>query len=165
MLSLRYSAAQATARSCQLAKAPLRSSLRLQRAVLPAAFTQVSKPWRRQFASPAGSSLTTRSTVVQLLNNIGSKREVQQYLSHFSSVSSQQFAGTYSRSLYLLRPCLESGDVSWQFAVPWLKWPLKQAILTAKSSHKSGGSYHYGTSRGFGLCARVLGTDWAIPCT
>jgi N-acetyl-gamma-glutamyl-phosphate reductase / acetylglutamate kinase len=30
--------------------------------------------------------------VVQLLSNIGSKREVQQYLSHFSSVSSQQFA-------------------------------------------------------------------------
>jgi N-acetyl-gamma-glutamyl-phosphate reductase / acetylglutamate kinase len=30
--------------------------------------------------------------VVQLLSNIGSKREVQQYLSHFTSVSSQQFA-------------------------------------------------------------------------
>jgi len=30
--------------------------------------------------------------VVQLLSNIGSKREVQQYLSHFGSVSSQQFA-------------------------------------------------------------------------
>jgi N-acetyl-gamma-glutamyl-phosphate reductase/acetylglutamate kinase len=29
---------------------------------------------------------------VQLLSNIGSKREVQQYLSHFTSVSSQQFA-------------------------------------------------------------------------
>jgi len=35
---------------------------------------------------------STRSTVVQLLSNIGSKREVQQYLSHFTSVSSQQFA-------------------------------------------------------------------------
>lgn len=35
---------------------------------------------------------STRSTVVQLLSNIGSKREVQQYLSHFSSVSQQQFA-------------------------------------------------------------------------
>lgn len=30
--------------------------------------------------------------MVQLLSNIGSKREVQQYLSHFSSVSFQQFA-------------------------------------------------------------------------
>ncbi|KAI9809349.1 MAG: Protein arg-6, mitochondrial [Sarcosagium campestre] len=44
-------------------------------------------------ASPdAAGHLSTRSTVVQLLSNIGSKREVQQYLSHFSSVSSQQFA-------------------------------------------------------------------------
>ena len=30
--------------------------------------------------------------MIQLLSNIGSKREVQQYLSHFTSVSSQQFA-------------------------------------------------------------------------
>ncbi|KAF8472575.1 N-acetyl-gamma-glutamyl-phosphate reductase/acetylglutamate kinase-like protein [Kalaharituber pfeilii] len=38
------------------------------------------------------SALSTRSTVIQLLNNIGSKREVEQYLSHFTSVESQQFA-------------------------------------------------------------------------
>lgn len=37
-------------------------------------------------------SYSTRSTVVQLLNNIGSKREVEQYLKYFTSVSSQQFA-------------------------------------------------------------------------
>ncbi|KAI9750956.1 MAG: Protein arg-6, mitochondrial [Chaenotheca gracillima] len=42
--------------------------------------------------SPEAAHLSTRSTVIQLLSNIGSKREVQQYLSHFSSVSSQQFA-------------------------------------------------------------------------
>jgi N-acetyl-gamma-glutamyl-phosphate reductase / acetylglutamate kinase len=46
----------------------------------------------REYSSPAEPHLSTRSTVVQLLSNIGSKREVQQYLSHFSSVSSQQFA-------------------------------------------------------------------------
>ena len=46
----------------------------------------------RAYSSLSGSHLSTRSTVVQLLSNIGSKREVQQYLSHFSSVSSQQFA-------------------------------------------------------------------------
>lgn len=46
---------------------------------------------RRHYTSP-DSQFSTRSTVVQLLSNIGSKREVQQYLSHFSSVSSQQFA-------------------------------------------------------------------------
>ncbi|KAF6219452.1 hypothetical protein HO133_003918 [Letharia lupina] len=92
MLSFRSSAALAAVRGCRLAKGPLRSSLRLPRAVVPAAAAQVSEPWRRHFASPADSSLTTRSTVIQLLSNIGSKREVQQYLSHFSSVSSQQFA-------------------------------------------------------------------------
>lgn len=46
---------------------------------------------RRAYSSPSEQP-STRSTVVQLLSNIGSKREVQQYLSHFSSVSSQQFA-------------------------------------------------------------------------
>lgn len=35
---------------------------------------------------------STRSTVVQLLQNIGSKREVEQYLKYFTSVSQQQFA-------------------------------------------------------------------------
>ncbi|KAI1827666.1 Aspartate/glutamate/uridylate kinase [Xylaria intraflava] len=39
-----------------------------------------------------GGDSATRAAVIQVLNNVGSKREVQQYLSHFSSVSSQQFA-------------------------------------------------------------------------
>ncbi|KAK6459178.1 N-acetyl-gamma-glutamyl-phosphate reductase and acetylglutamate kinase [Scheffersomyces xylosifermentans] len=48
-------------------------------------------------SSPASASTnarnySTRSTVVQLLNNIGSKREVEQYLKYFTSVSQQQFA-------------------------------------------------------------------------
>lgn len=47
---------------------------------------------RRHYSSASGPPLSTRSAVVQLLSNIGSKREVQQYLSHFTSVSSQQFA-------------------------------------------------------------------------
>ncbi|RQM04965.1 hypothetical protein DH86_00003696, partial [Scytalidium sp. 3C] len=47
---------------------------------------------RREYTAPASTDFSTRSTVIQLLSNIGSKREVQQYLSHFSSVSSQQFA-------------------------------------------------------------------------
>ncbi|KAI9786327.1 MAG: Protein arg-6, mitochondrial [Peltula sp. TS41687] len=42
--------------------------------------------------SEGATQLSTRSTVIQLLSNIGSKREVQQYLSRFTSVSSQQFA-------------------------------------------------------------------------
>ncbi|RAL65949.1 hypothetical protein DID88_005610 [Monilinia fructigena] len=59
---------------------------------LPQATTAVALSSRRQYSAPATDSFSTRSTVVQLLSNIGSKREVQQYLSHFSSVSSQQFA-------------------------------------------------------------------------
>lgn len=37
-------------------------------------------------------NFATRSTVIQLLNNIGSKREVEQYLRYFTSVQQQQFA-------------------------------------------------------------------------
>lgn len=48
---------------------------------------------KRHVASVSGVGSTgTRSTVVQLLNNIGSKREVEQYLKYFTSVSQQQFA-------------------------------------------------------------------------
>lgn len=42
--------------------------------------------------STRSSSYSTRSTVIQLLDNIGSKREVEQYLKYFTSVNSQQFA-------------------------------------------------------------------------
>lgn len=51
--------------------------------------------WSRSQTKSFGTSAvasSTRSTVVQLLNNIGSKREVEQYLKYFTSVSSQQFA-------------------------------------------------------------------------
>lgn len=54
------------------------------------AFT-VNSDVKRSFSTSTVKS-STRSTVVQLLNNIGSKREVEQYLKYFTSVSSQQFA-------------------------------------------------------------------------
>ncbi|QLQ80589.1 hypothetical protein HG537_0D05900 [Torulaspora globosa] len=48
---------------------------------------------RRYVSSANGIGSTgTRSTVIQLLNNISSKREVEQYLKYFTSVSQQQFA-------------------------------------------------------------------------
>ncbi|ORY67660.1 N-acetyl-gamma-glutamyl-phosphate reductase/acetylglutamate kinase-like protein [Pseudomassariella vexata] len=47
---------------------------------------------RRAYSTSRGSDFNTRAAVIQVLNSVGSKREVQQYLSHFSSVSSQQFA-------------------------------------------------------------------------
>ena len=62
-----------------------------QRISLPASFLVVQRD-RRTYASAADSSLSTRSTVIQLLSQIGSKREVQQYLNYFTSVSQQQFA-------------------------------------------------------------------------
>ena len=92
MLVIRSSAA-AAARINWATRAPPQLKLpraRLSRAVFPAALLFKPSP-NRSYASST-SQLSTRSTVVQLLSNIGSKREVQQYLSHFSSVSSQQFA-------------------------------------------------------------------------
>lgn len=49
---------------------------------------------RRQYASHnrLANDSSARSAVINVLNNIGSKREVQQYLAQFTSVSSQQFA-------------------------------------------------------------------------
>lgn len=47
---------------------------------------------QKAFISTSPSHLSTKSTVIQLLNNIGSKREVEQYLKYFTSVSQQQFA-------------------------------------------------------------------------
>lgn len=38
------------------------------------------------------TDLSTRGIVIQTLSSVGSKREVQQYLAHFTSVSSQRFA-------------------------------------------------------------------------
>lgn len=83
MLLLRSSTATA-GRGCRLVRGRVPSS---SRTLLPS----LASP-RRHYATALDSSLSTRSTVVQLLSNIGSKREVQQYLSHFSSVSSNQFA-------------------------------------------------------------------------
>ncbi|RLV93969.1 hypothetical protein JA1_002032 [Spathaspora sp. JA1] len=42
--------------------------------------------------STSPRTYSTKATVIQLLNNIGSKREVEQYLKYFTSVSQQQFA-------------------------------------------------------------------------
>lgn len=48
---------------------------------------------KRYISSTNGvGSSGTRSTVIQLLNNISTKREVEQYLKYFTSVSQQQFA-------------------------------------------------------------------------
>ena len=92
MLCLR-SRAVAAAQSCRLAKGYRRLGPQLSlRPILSPAVSAQLVDSRRQYSSPTDSQFSTRSTVVQLLSNIGSKREVQQYLAHFSSVKSQQFA-------------------------------------------------------------------------
>lgn len=88
MIALR-SPAVAGAQGCRILRGHLR--LPLSKA-LPLPIASVTQLTRRTNASFVHDSLSTRSTVVQLLETISSKREVQQYLSHFSSVSSQQFA-------------------------------------------------------------------------
>jgi N-acetyl-gamma-glutamyl-phosphate reductase/acetylglutamate kinase len=88
MLALR-SAAGAVARGARTAASRLPPA---SAHTIPKAVTAGALSARREYTSPSSDSFSTRSTVVQLLSNIGSKREVQQYLSHFSSVSSQQFA-------------------------------------------------------------------------
>ncbi|KAK3898249.1 Aspartate/glutamate/uridylate kinase [Staphylotrichum tortipilum] len=51
---------------------------------------RLSRPLSSSAARP--TDLTTRGMIVQTLSSVGSKREVQQYLSLFTSVSSQRFA-------------------------------------------------------------------------
>lgn len=57
-------------------------------------FTRKKVGYSKRYLSSANGvgSSGTRSTVIQLLNNISSKREVEQYLKYFTSVSQQQFA-------------------------------------------------------------------------
>jgi N-acetyl-gamma-glutamyl-phosphate reductase / acetylglutamate kinase len=91
MLQIRP-AARAAIRAAKPSNCPS-TSISFRPSPRPLARLQARRlPPSRQYSSPADPHSSTRSTVVQLLSNIGSKREVQQYLSHFSSVSSQQFA-------------------------------------------------------------------------
>ncbi|ODM21075.1 Protein arg-6, mitochondrial [Aspergillus cristatus] len=96
MLSLRTAVRRASSKPLRAlptshAVSPARLSSPSSRHVLKASATPLLQ--NRHYSRAADPQLSsTRSTVVQLLSNIGSKREVQQYLSHFTSVSSQQFA-------------------------------------------------------------------------
>ncbi|KAJ5825348.1 hypothetical protein N7474_002486 [Penicillium riverlandense] len=91
MLSLRTAVRRASSKPLRSLSAPHTVRLPARHALKTTA--AVSPQQRRGYSRATDPHLTsTRSTVVQLLSNIGSKREVQQYLSHFTSVSSQQFA-------------------------------------------------------------------------
>ncbi|KJY00717.1 N-acetyl-gamma-glutamyl-phosphate reductase/acetylglutamate kinase like protein [Zymoseptoria brevis] len=72
---------------------PLRNLARQRRHVLLKQTVTATPCLRRQYATTrAQNESSARSAVINVLNNIGSKREVQQYLAQFTSVSSQQFA-------------------------------------------------------------------------
>ncbi|KAI9006691.1 Aspartate/glutamate/uridylate kinase [Phycomyces nitens] len=47
---------------------------------------------RRLYNKDASRAVSEKETIVKLLYNIGSRKEVEQYLRHFSSVESQKFA-------------------------------------------------------------------------
>lgn len=75
------------------ARLPVSSSAAAPRAAV--ASTRLAETARRACLSTSTKQLTdlsTRGIVIQTLSSVGSKREVQQYLSHFTSVSSQRFA-------------------------------------------------------------------------
>ena len=96
MLSFRHVVRRAatTSPKCLLPRSASRraASAPLTIARLSSSSSSSGSYQRRHYSPSTDAHLSTRSTVVQLLSNIGSKREVQQYLSHFTSVSSQQFA-------------------------------------------------------------------------
>lgn len=80
------------ARPCSLSRRSL-AYLHHARNLPPTVATHHRKSkWRPYTTIADDPTIATRSAVVQILSNIGSKREVQQYLAQFSSVSSQQFA-------------------------------------------------------------------------
>ncbi|KAJ3044597.1 hypothetical protein HDV00_001523 [Rhizophlyctis rosea] len=74
------------------AKLPLapRTAQVLPRTVLPAGSRQLYQGASPVYPSRPG--ISEKETIVKLLYNIGSRKEVEQYLRHFSSVESHQFA-------------------------------------------------------------------------
>jgi N-acetyl-gamma-glutamyl-phosphate reductase/acetylglutamate kinase len=71
---------------------PARDAVRAIVAAPACSSSSVVSIRRRQYATSRAEDTNARSAVINVLNNIGSKREVQQYLAQFTSVSSQQFA-------------------------------------------------------------------------
>ncbi|CAJ2503715.1 Uu.00g111090.m01.CDS01 [Anthostomella pinea] len=86
MQSVRVAARAAIRAGARRAPQAPRAPQALPQARMPLVSSRAASSTARSFDS------TTRAAVIQVLNSVGSKREVQQYLSHFSSVSSQQFA-------------------------------------------------------------------------
>lgn len=73
--------------SSLLRASTLRSVARSSAVVRSSAIARASGSVVSSSVTPATRFYSTRSTVIQLLDNIGSKREVEQYLKYFTSVS------------------------------------------------------------------------------
>ncbi|KAF9169572.1 hypothetical protein BGX21_011384 [Mortierella sp. AD011] len=69
---------------------PSRASLTAARCLINA--KQSSWRGQRQYSGSASAAQSEKETITKLLYNIGSRKEVEQYLRHFSSVESQKFA-------------------------------------------------------------------------
>ncbi|KAJ2313461.1 hypothetical protein IWW52_004560 [Coemansia sp. RSA 2704] len=76
-------------RASQYSKGRLGALARVSRAAVGALPRSASV---RQYSYQARPDTSEKETIVKLLYNIGSKKEVEQYLRHFSSVESQKFA-------------------------------------------------------------------------
>ncbi|KAK1825134.1 Protein arg-6, mitochondrial [Friedmanniomyces endolithicus] len=85
-------ARQVAARSVNQTAPYAQVSTALVQRIRPISQPKARRRHIRNFASPRYDDGSARSAVINVLNNIGSKREVQQYLAQFTSVSSQQFA-------------------------------------------------------------------------
>ncbi|KAJ3189451.1 hypothetical protein HDU85_003081 [Gaertneriomyces sp. JEL0708] len=82
-------------RSCVRARAAGRvcsRSLAIQRAAVARSVVAVVSGSRSYQTTGGLSPITEKETIIKLLYNIGSRKEVEQYLRHFSSVESHQFA-------------------------------------------------------------------------
>ena len=90
MLSATAVAFRGGARRCVRAKPSSRIPLR--GAPVRAGFAALQQTRGLSATPQRPTDLSTRGLMIQTLSSIGSKREAQQYLSHFTSVSSQKFA-------------------------------------------------------------------------
>jgi N-acetyl-gamma-glutamyl-phosphate reductase / acetylglutamate kinase len=67
-------------------------SLRPLRAPIPRLVPRATAAFARTYSRQAGEDANSRETILRLLSTIASRREINQYLNLFSSVSAPQFA-------------------------------------------------------------------------
>ncbi|KAG0353934.1 hypothetical protein BGZ54_001960 [Gamsiella multidivaricata] len=71
---------------------PSKASLAAARCLINTKQSSWREKQQRQYSGSASAAQSEKETITKLLYNIGSRKEVEQYLRHFSSVESQKFA-------------------------------------------------------------------------